>query len=254
MKYKLEFVKRKDDWGGITKFPNCTTTFGPYLTRSGKLYTGLTDEDIKRIAPKVGLEEKDLQPEGSYFKTYAIKVTMQGVDINTDDPFDEITYIFCKHHHLVADGHKGVTNHHQFVLLDAEAEAKKHNVDKRKMREAYRELDKMTVDEMRRCLRVMGVRPGGLTNEMVESKLTDLIEEKTELFFTRWVENKNKDLIEILEHAIELNIIRRNKNIFYYGTDIIGNSTDDTLAWMKDKNNKEIFDGIKNELTAKSKI
>jgi|LSQA01.1.fsa_nt_gi hypothetical protein len=261
-RYRLELSKKKTKWGGFNKFPNAATVFGVQMTRTGNLTTGLTNEDVERLAKATGMEKEALMPPtldptskvGSYWKTFNVRVSANGIDIDTTNPFDEILYLFCKGHHLVADGTENMSAHHECVLVNADKEAIVKNEKFRKVRRAMRELDKMTTDEMRRALRVLGIYTQGMSNDLVEARIHDTIDKNVDKFITMWINNKNRDQADILASATELNIIRKNRNNYYYGTDLIGTSLDETIAWFKVPGNQEIVQAIKSEIENKSKI
>jgi hypothetical protein len=261
-RYRLELSKKKTAWGGFNKFPNAATVFGVQMTRTGNLTTGLTTDDVERLAKATGMEKEALMPPtldptskvGSYWKTFNVRVSANGIDIDTTNPFDEILYLFAKNHHLVADGSENQTSHHECVLINADKEAIVKNEKFRKMRQAMREVDKMTTDEMKRALRIFGIYTKGMSNELVEARLHDTIEKDVDKFINMWIKNKNREQADILASAIELNIIRKNRNNYYYGTDMIGASHDEVVAWFKLPSNQEVVQAIKSEIENKSKI
>ena len=58
MEATLRFI-RTNPWVGISKFKNCGDYIGPYWTRSGNRYTGLTEEDARRLEKAIGYPEGD---------------------------------------------------------------------------------------------------------------------------------------------------------------------------------------------------
>ena len=90
-----------------------------------------------------------------------------------------------------------------------------------------------------------------ISNELVESSLFDIIEKDPERYFLTWVNNKVRDTQYIIEAAISKNIIRKSKNIYYYGTDIIGRSLEDAIANLNDKKNQDLKLTIMNEIESK---
>ena len=66
-----------------------------------------------------------------------------------------------------------------------------------------------------------------------------------------WVNNKNKDTQYILETSISKNIIRKSKNVYYYGTDIIGRSNDEAIAFLNDKANQDIKISILDQINVR---
>ena len=68
---------------------------------------------------------------------------------------------------------------------------------------------------------------------------------------TKWTNNKDRDFYILIEDALSKNVLRRNRNVYYYGTDTIGTSLTDTVAYLKSKANQEIYLAIKAEVESK---
>lgn len=259
-KYRLELVKRRK-WGGFVKYPNCGTTLVPGVSRTGHYTTGLSEADVERLSAATGMSKQALLPPtgsddkiGSYWRNFAVKVTTKGVDIDTEDPFGELLYLFCKSSSYVADGTDNITNGHDCVLLDVDKESVIKNQKNRTKRKAMLALNEMSIDHMRNALRVIGVSVRGLTDEMVEARLGDEIERNPDRFISMWVDNENKDTIIFIEKGLAQNQLRVKDGIYYYGTDKIGNSLDAAVKWAKDPKNKIVVDAINREINKKATI
>ena len=250
MEVILKFA-RVNPWAGIAKYKNCYDYIGTYWTRSGNRYTGLTEEDARRLEKEMGYEEGHLAPTSPFWKTYSIKVGAKDVYLHTEKPEDELAYLFLKNNKRVALGLSNIKPQNDYVLVNSEAEAEAKNKINRVKREAITEFNKMSLEEMRKCLRIYGNRADNISNELVENKLFELIEKDPNKFFLIWVNNKNKETQYILDTAISKNIIRKSKNIYYYGTDVIGRSNDDAISFLNNKANQEIKLAILNEIDAK---
>lgn len=250
MEVILKFA-RKNPWAGIAKYKNCKDYIGTYWTRSGNVYTGLTPEDARRLEKEIGYEEGHLSPQSAFWKRYAIALGAKDVTLHTERPEDELAYLFLKSHKRVANGLINVRPVHDYVLVNREAEAEEANKRNKSKREAFAEFNKMSIEEMRKCLRLYGRKTDNISNELVESSLFELIENNPEKFFLIWVNNKVRDTQYIIETAISKNIIRKSKNIYYYGTDIIGRSLEDAISNLDDKKNQDIKLTILQEIESK---
>lgn len=254
MKEVILKIKTKDNWAGVVKYRNCFENIGPCITRTGNVYTGLSREDAVRLEKAMRYPEGHLAPDSSFWHTYNIKVGTQEVIIRPEDPnepSEELKYLFLKNHPLVQYGLKDIKPRATCVLIDREAEAERENRILKVGREANREFDKMTLEDMRKCLRLYGQRPDSLSNELVENKLYKLVQDDPKRFLEKWTYNKHKATEFLLETAISKNVIRRNKNIYTYGTDIIGHSLEDTINWLDDKRNQDIRIAIMEETDKK---
>lgn len=244
-------MTKVNPWTGLIKWANCFDYVGSYWTRSGSRYTGLTKEEATELEKELGLAEGTLNPDSSYWDTFAIKIGKKDLIINTDRPEGKLQYLFLKNHKRVADGYNKVRPSTDYVLINKEAEAEVANKANKVKRDAYRAMDKMTLEEMRKCLRLFGIKSDTLSNEMVEAKLAENIEKDPSKFIRVWVENPNKEINFIIEAALAKNILRKNRATYYFGTDVIGNGIEDVIAYLKDKKNQDIMLAIKSELESK---
>ena len=243
--------KSKDPWAGITKYKNCYDYIAPYWTRSGNKYTGLTDEDKKRLESEIGYPDGHLSPFSDFWNTFAIKLTTKETILHTERPYDELQYLFLKGHKRVANGLNNVKPNNDYILINKDSEAEESNRLNKIKRQAIIEFNKLSVEDMRKALRLYGYKSDAMSNELVESKLFELVEKDPNKFFLIWVNNKTKNTQFIIEAAIAKNVMRKSRNVYYYGTDIIGSSLEDAIAYLDDKKNQDIRLVIIQETEAK---
>ena len=238
-------------WTGLIKWSNCFDYIGSYWTRSGSRYTGLTREQARELEDKLGKNEGDLDCDNEFWDTFAIKIGNKDLVINTDKPMGELQYLFLKSHKRVADGLNKVTPSTDYVIIDKDAEATELNKVTKVKRDAYKAMDKMNLEEMRKCLRLFGFKADTMSNDLVEAKLSEQIEKDAAKFIRIWVENPNKEINFIIEEALSKNILRKNRAAYYFGTDLIGTGLDDVIAYLKDKKNQDIYLSIMSEIKSK---
>lgn len=243
--------KSKDPWAGITKYKNCYDYIAPYWTRSGNKYTGLTDEDAKRLESEIGYPDGHLSPFSDFWNTFAIKLTTKETILHTERPYDELQYLFLKGHKRVANGLNNVKPNNDYILINKDSEAEESNRLNKIKRQAIIEFNKLSIEDMRKALRLYGYKSDAMSNELVESKLFELVEKDPNKFFLIWVNNKTKNTQFIIEAAIAKNVMRKSRNVYYYGTDIIGSSLEDAIAYLDDKKNQDIRLVIIQETEAK---
>lgn len=244
-------MTKTNPWTGLIKWSNCFDYLGSYWTRSGSRYTGLTKEQAKDLEERMGLGEGVLDPMSSYWDTFAIKIGKRDLTINTDTPEGELQYLFLKKHKRVADGVKKISPATDYVIIDSDLEATEANKINKIKREAYRAFDKLNLEDMRKCLRLFGIKADTLSNEVVEAKLNEQIEKNPAKFMRIWVENPNKEINFVIEEALSKNIIRKNRASYYFGTDMIGNGIEDVIAYLKDKKNQDLYLTILNDIKSK---
>lgn len=244
-------ILKVNPWVGLTKWQNCFDYVGPYWTRSGNVYTGLKNEEARQLEQQLGYEEGTLSQSSEFWSTFAVKLGKKDLILNTNKPEDNLKYLFLKGHKRVAEGLAQVTPATDYVLINKDSEAEELNRLSKVKREAYKALDKMSIEDMRKCLRLYGIKSDNISNELVEAKLTEQIETAPAKFMMRWVNNPQKEINFLIEEAISKNIIRKNRSQYFFGTDQIGNGIDDVIAYLNDKKNQDIKMAILNEINAK---
>lgn len=244
-------MTKVNPWTNLLKWDKCFDYVGSYWTRSGSRYTGLTSEQAKDLEERLRYPSGTLDPNSPFWDTFAIRIGKKDTIINTDTSEGELQYNFLKNHKLVANGVSNISPRTDYVIIDKDLEATKQNAANKVKREAYRAFDKMTLDDMRKCLRIFGVKSDTLSNEVVEAKLNENIEKDPSKFMRVWVENSDKEYLFIVEEALSKNIIRKNRSTYYFGTDVIGNGIEDVISYLKDKKNQDILLAIKGEIESK---
>lgn len=244
-------IVKVNPWTGLTKWSTTFDYVGPYWTRTGNIYTGLSEEDARRLEKELGYEEGKLNPSSEFWTTFAVQLGKRDLILDTNKPYDELKYLFLKNHKRVADGMNAMNPSKDYLLINKDSEAEETNKRNKVKRDAYRELDKMSIEDMRKCLRLYGMKSDSMSNELVEAKLSEQIESAPDKFISKWVNNPNKEMNWMIEEALSKNILRRNRAQYYFGTDLIGNGVEDVIAYLKDKKNQDILISIKNELKSK---
>lgn len=244
MEVRVKHIKA-NEWSGQTRYPNCQDAIGPYFTRTGRLYTGLSPEDEERLGKALGY---DLRSGSTFWDTFRIRIGTEAAVLNPDaDLMDELKYLFLKGHKRVAES---ITNRKataNYYLSVADQEAEVSNTYGRLKRKAYKEFDKMSPEEVKKCLRIYGVKSDGVSDAVAEDRLTNLIEQNPDRFFERWVNNKNRMSEYLLKEAVSKNIVRKNKNTYSYGTSTLGITLEDAIIYLDDPKNADIKAAIINE-------
>ncbi len=233
---------------------NSVKYIGGWITRSGLPYAGnFSPEDRREYEKLLGYPTGQLDP-GSKFWDNFIAVKLQGnrpTILNTEVAEDRFKYEYLKHHIEVMDGFEDKKPRALYVMINEEAEAKKKNIANERKVEAIKEYDKMSADDIVNCLRLFGISSRDLSSEKCRERMFDIVMAKPAEFMAKWTNNKDRNYFILIEDAISKNVIRRNRNVYYYGTDTIGTSLVDTVAFLKNKNNQEVYLSIKTETESK---
>jgi len=242
---------RKENWSGLIRYRNCYEDIGPYYTRSGMIYTGLTPADEERLGKILG---QNLGRNSDYWKNFFIRTYSTDIYLNLDDPNDELRYLFCKNHKRVKTSifeHKAGAN---FLLINKEEEAKKSNMINKTRRTAMKEFDRLSTEEIRKCLRLFGHNGDNMEPEVAENNLFEIVESNPQSFIDRWVNNTRREVEATVERAISMNIIRRSKNVYRYGSEIIGRTMSETLDFLENPKNQDILISIMKTIQSKNFI
>lgn len=244
-------IKKKNPWIGLIKYKNCFDYIAPYFTRSGSIYTGLTPEDEKYFEKALGYEEGHLAKTSEFWQTFCVKVGTRTLLLDDSIPRQAMIIKFLSGHKRVATSLDRLDAGKDYLLINREAEAVEQNKQNKLRRDAIKEFDKLSLDQMRQCLRLFGMSADRMSNELVESTLFGLVDKQPKRFFDKWVNNKSKDTEYLLEQAIAKGVIRKDKTHYFYGTDMFADSLDEAIGYLNDKKNQDLKLAIINETNNK---
>lgn len=244
-------IKKKNPWAGLIKYKSCFDYIAPYLTRSGSIYTGLTPEDEKYYEKALGYDEGTLARSSKFWDNFVVKIGSKTLLLDDQFPRQAMIIKFLSGHKRVSTSLDKLDAGKDYLLINREAEAIEQNKQNKLRREAIKAFDKLTLDEMRKCVRLFGIKSDTMSNELVESTLFNLIDKSPKKFFAKWVDNKTKETEFLLEEAIAKGIIRRDRTQYYYGTEMFGDSLDEAVAYLDNKKNQELKLSIINQVKLK---
>ncbi len=240
-------IKKKNPWIGLIKYKNCFDYIAPYYTRSGSIYTGLTPEDEKYFEKALGYDEGHLAKTSDFWQTFCVKVGTRTLLLDDSIPRQAMIIKFLSGHKRVATSLDKLDAGKDYLLINREAEAVEQNKQNKMRRDAIKEFDKLSLDQMRQCLRLFGMSADRMSNELVESTLFGLVDKQPKKFFDKWVNNKSKDTEYMIEQAIAKGVIRKEKTNYFYGTDLFATTLDEAIAYLDNKKNQDLKLAIINE-------
>ena len=244
-------IKKKNPWGSFIKYRNCYDYIAPYFTRSGSIYTGLTPEDEKYFEKALGYEEGHLAKTSEFWQTFCVKIGSRTLLLDDSIPRQAMIIKFLSGHKRVATSLDKLDAGKDYLLINREAEAIEQNKQNKLRRDAIKEFDKLSLDQMRQCLRLFGMSSDRMSNELVESTLFNMVDKQPKKFFDKWVNNKAKDTEFLLEQAIAKGVIRKDKTHYFYGTDMFADTLEDAIAYLDSKKNQDLKLAIINETNNK---
>ena len=244
-------IKKKSPWAGLVKYKHCFDYIAPYYTRSGSIYTGLTSEDEKYFEKALGYQEGELARSSNFWSNFVVRIGSQPVLLDDQYPRQAMIIKFLTNHKRVATSLDKLDAGKDYLLINREAEAIQQNKINKVRRDALKEFDKLSLDQMRKCLRIFGVKSDTMSNELLESTLLNLIDKNPQKFFTIWVNNKTKETQYLIEEAIAKGIIRKDHTQYYYGTEMLADSLEDCIAYLDSKKNQDLKLSILNQVENK---
>ena len=244
-------IKKKNPWAGLIKYKSCFDYISPYFTRSGSIYTGLTPEDETYYEKALGYPEGHLSKTSDFWNTFCVKVGSRTVLLDDSIPRQAMMIKFLSGHKRVATSLDKMDAGKDYLLINREAEAIEANKINKLRRDAIKEFDKLTLEQMRKCLRIFGVKADTMSNELVESTLFGMVDKNPKQFFTKWVDNKSKETEFLLESAIAKGVIRKDRTQYYYGTEMFADSLDEAIAYLDAKKNQDLKLSIINQVENK---
>lgn len=244
-------IKKKNPWAGLLKYKHCFDYIAPYFTRSGSIYTGLTPEDERYFEKALGYPEGHLSKTSEFWTTFCVKVGTRGIVLDDQFPLQALQIKFLSGHKRVATSLDKLSAGKDYLLINREAEAIQKNKQNSLRRDAIKAFDTLSLDDMRKCLRLFGIRSDNMSNELVESQMFDIVDKQPKRFLDKWVNNKKKDTEFILEEAIAKGVIRKDRTQYFYGTEMFADSLQDAIAYLDAKKNQDLKLSIINEVKSK---
>ena len=240
-------------WAKVSgQYDRTSVGLSPWFSRAGVVTTGIPEKRLRELEKGLGYKEGTLSPDSPFLDTYQFKISSGKASIDTDTPSGALAYEFLMNHPLVAKDLQSVQPRHSFVLKNEDAEAKVKNLKNQTKLDAMDAYKKLTAEDMRRALRVLGKKSDSISPELVRSMLYTMVDENPEEFIEKWVKNADKDYEFILESAVAAGVIIRNKSNYKYGSDSIGTSKQDAIDYLKEKTNADLLNVI--TLETKSKL
>ena len=158
---------------------------------------------------------------------------------------------FLEGHKRVATSLDKLNAGKDYLLINRQAEAIEKNKINKLRRDAIIAFGKLSLEEIRKCLRLFGVSADTMSNELVESTLFSLVDKQPQNFFTKWVNNKTKETEFLIESAIAKGIIRKDRTQYYYGSEMLADSLEDCIAYLDAKKNQDLKISIINQVENK---
>jgi len=262
MIYKFRLV-REDPWVKKLKYRGSKDSIGPSIDKHGRPNTGLTCDTEgkddkgrtvkipgteKLFEQKLNLKPGELAPNSKYWDMFCIKVDGKVMELNSDDPLEDLYINFLKAQPQVAVGidDLNVNANAIYVLYVEEEVVKKENERGRARRKANAAFENLTLEQRSDMLYAYGFDPTTLTEDGVEAKLGDLMESDYNKFMS-FIDNKLLKYTVLLRKFLNKNIVSiTHEGVVMHGENILGYSI--TQAAEKLAEDKTFTEQLKLEL------
>jgi hypothetical protein len=249
----VKFIAKKAHWSGFNeRYPNTKQVLVCPLNASGSAYgIQLSAEEIEWYNKVLAT---DVTPtiNNMFWRNFSISI-FAGRDLVLDltDPVHSLQYKVLQIHPLVAKNNaEAMKNPHcQYVIYDAEAEARQQNEARNLRRQADEILRNLSTEEAIDMLMLMGKTPTGTelqSRNLIENRLAEFIESskaKTIQFIEAYYDPAKHDRI-FLYKLVKYNIVRKNGAAFVYADELIGHNEESTLAYLSDARNINVKNAL----------
>jgi hypothetical protein len=238
-------LKAADMWSGVQKFDNCRVILYPSIDRFGRKVTGLNPEDQVRLEEALGFDPGFLAPNSKYWKDFFVQISDKGLTLDTNDPFQELQYLYLKRSNKIAKSLKSIPPSAIAVMYSEEEEAKVSNLSRGIRTKAFTTFGKMSHDDMKKILVMYGKRAvDSMANDVIEDTLGAEIDLNPGKFLTivsdPLIENKL-----FLTGLLNKGVIKKIGNVYKYGEVTLGSDLDESVKFLGDKTNQPILLALK---------
>lgn len=255
----VKLVARTDPdntWSGFTRYQRCKDYISPYLDETGVLVTGLTDEEEKEFEKLFRMDEGKLSKYSNYWDEYAVIMYDKPKEFNLNKAEDALAYKMFLAHKNIANSWDTLTDwpYSTYVITDDILDATSKNDEYDIKIKAALLFTKLSADQMSSLLKLYS---GNLNNTnvpqaVVKSKLYEAMEADPDKFI-ELVEDKALETKIMIAQLVALKVLRKNRNAYYYGEDVIGHDLDDAVSHIDNPENQGLKVALKQEVAKKNK-
>lgn len=244
---------RKDSWAGMNRFPKCKDTIAP-IQRNGAYTVDLGDDkDRRELETKLDLSQGDLSPFSKYWRDFTVHIHDRELILDLDNPMDYITYKVLMASPRVAesdkDEHRVLKPKAEYAIFNEEEKAKRENMKVTLKKKAWKIFNSASNKEMRDILKLLGVNAHNATQEIVENRLSEFVENEP----AKVIEVKEQDNFKMkvfLSDCIRIKALRKNAGAYFFGDVHLGHDEEMAILFLEDPENQEIHLALKQKLQA----
>lgn len=256
---KVKLVARSDaenTWSGHVRYQRCKDYISAYLDKTGVLVTGLNSEEEKEYEGLLRMDEGKLSKYSEYWNEYAIIMYDKEKEFDLSKVEDSLAFRFLKAHKNVANSWDELSDwpYATYVITDDIKDAVTKNTNHDIKIKASVLFSKLSIDQMSSLLKLYSgnINNNNVPTEVVKSKLFEAMEDDPDKFI-ELVEDKALETKLMISQLVALKILRKNRNAYYYGEDVLGHDLDDTVGHIDNPENQGLKVALKQELAKKNK-
>jgi len=243
----------RQSWSGFSRFPKCKDTVIASLGRGG-YETGLTEAEEKRLEKELQMKSGELGKYSEYWRDYTVILNDKDKPLQLERPRDFIDYKILMASNRVANSVNELSSwpKAEYVIYDAEEDAKKDNLKIKEKRKAYKQFNSMTSSEMRNVLKLMGKKAANASDTLIENTLADILD-KDPAVFNETMAMPDFKIRVLIEDLVSINALRIRGGHYMFGDSAIGHDLESALLYLKDGKNQDIVLSLKSKLKATRK-
>lgn len=226
------------------------------LTKEERRYLEEIDTSLDVGPGDLAMPTKATLDKGEYnfWTEYKVTLGQQGDTLDLNDPQD-----FIKYKVLLANSEAIATSWserydkrtYRYALVEEGEEAKEKTTRADKLAKAYEYFGNLNSDkdEMIKFLRIYGKRPSSNSDEnFLKAQLSSIIDEDLDGFL-RILDDPNYEMKDFINRALSIGALTKEKNQYKLpGGDIIGRSIEETIEWLSDPANNDVYTHIQDKL------
>tara|TARA_R110002012_G_scaffold37023_4_gene104117 strand:- start:13594 stop:14358 length:765 start_codon:yes stop_codon:yes gene_type:complete len=243
----------RQSWSGFSRFPKCKDTVIASLGRGG-YETGLSKEDEKRLEKELQMKPGELGKYSEYWRDYTVILNDKDKPLQLERARDFIDYKILMASNRVANSVNELSSwpKAEYVIYDAEEDAKKDNLKIKEKRKAYKKFNSMTSSEMRNVLKLMGKKAANASDTLIENTLAEILD-KDPTIFNETMNMPDFKIRVLIEDLVSINALRIRGGHYMFGDSAIGHDLEATCLYLKDPKNQDIVLSLKSKLKASKK-
>jgi hypothetical protein len=241
------------DHDGFMRYSKCFERLAVQTDRgTGLLNTGLTEDDERRLEKKLHLKEGTLSKYNKdYWATFYMDIPKDGKTLDLTLPSHELIYLALRAHQRVSNSEieRFDTPFAEYIMSDKNEEAKVRNQKSKVKRKAYNLFAGLSTSDMFNVLKVYGQKvDSSATPSFMEAEVDKLVETDPQRFIDI-VKDTDFNIKVFVEDCIRARVLTKAGSRYsLVGGDVIGYSLGETLAYLGDPKNQDVYMNLKSRL------